>query len=146
MLASASPSEPGAAAQDARERRKLEAEVRAFQRMEALAQRRRAGQDRRADRRASDPCTCGRARKAGRLPKPLSIGGPRCNLCTPVPLPPLGSPANPELPDAPTFYPTEEEFRCAAPSALRALLLPPPALRLRASRGGPRRCCEHTSA
>jgi hypothetical protein len=85
---------------DARESRKLEAEVRAFQRLEELAKRKRAGQERRAANLAADPCTCGRARKAGRLPKPLSLGGPRCNRCTPVPIPPLGSLANPELPDS----------------------------------------------
>jgi hypothetical protein len=100
-----------APAMNERERRKLEAELRTFQRIEAIAARKRASQDRRSAKEATDPCTCGRARKAGRVPKPLSLGGPRCNRCMPVPMPPLGSPANPHLPDAPIFYPSAEEFR-----------------------------------
>ncbi|KAJ1622793.1 hypothetical protein T492DRAFT_884628, partial [Pavlovales sp. CCMP2436] len=47
--------EPVLSPVDARERRKLEAELKAFQRMEQLAERKRQGKEKTAARRAADP-------------------------------------------------------------------------------------------
>lgn len=108
---------------DPRERRKMQAQINAFLRMEEAAKRKERARELKAERESNDPCTCGLARERARLPKPLSLGGPRCNRCLAIRRQDANEAAVPNLPTAPTLYPTEDEFRYCASSSPR---LPPP--------------------